>query len=112
MARPPRRRNGARSRAAGAEYLAAFRSDVETFLSREAVDACVSSGVFERPPIQGVSYSAFVDPSGGSSGRLPFRIAPKQECPLWVISGRLARHSGMSAFCRLADMLGVGIDVC
>ena len=32
--------------------------------------------------------------------------------PLWVISRHLARHSEMSAFCRLADMLSVGIDVC
>jgi len=31
------------------------------------------------------------------------------QCPLWVISGHLARHSGMSAFCRLADMLSVGL---
>jgi hypothetical protein len=27
----------------------------------------VSPGVFERPPVPGIQYSAFTDPSGGSS---------------------------------------------
>ena len=33
---------------------------------REAVAACVSTGVFERSPQPGISYHGFVDPSGGS----------------------------------------------
>jgi hypothetical protein len=48
--------------AASAEYLATFRSDIESFVSREAVEACVPIGVRERQPISGVTYSAFVDP--------------------------------------------------
>jgi hypothetical protein len=60
--------------AAAAEYLAEFRSDVETFLSREAVDACVSPGIFERPPIRSASYLAFVDPSGGSSDSMTMAV--------------------------------------
>ena len=35
---------------AGAEYGAEFRTDVESFVNREAVEACVSIGVRERPP--------------------------------------------------------------
>jgi hypothetical protein len=50
----------------GAEYLSEFRSDLEAFVSREVVEACVAPGVYERPPISGISYFAFVDPSGGS----------------------------------------------
>ena len=54
---------------AAAEYGAEFRTDVETFVSREAVEACVSLGVRERPPVVDEYYSAFVDPSGGSRRR-------------------------------------------
>jgi hypothetical protein len=47
---------------AAAEYLAEFRSDIEGFVSREAVTACVSVGVRERPPIGDLfKYWAFVD---------------------------------------------------
>jgi hypothetical protein len=53
--------------AASAEYLAQFRSDIETFVAREQVEACVESGCRERPPVKGVSYFSFTDPSGGSS---------------------------------------------
>ena len=42
---------------AAAEYGAEFRTDVETFVSREAVEACVSLGVRERPPMSGEVYS-------------------------------------------------------
>jgi hypothetical protein len=49
-----------------AEYLAEFRSDLEAFVSREVVEACVVPGVYERAPVSGVSYRAFVDPAGGS----------------------------------------------
>ena len=51
---------------AAAEYLARFRSDVEAFVSREAVEMCVSPGVIERAPISRISYSAFCDPAGGA----------------------------------------------
>jgi hypothetical protein len=63
---------------AAAEYGAEFRSDVETFVSRDAVDAVVPSGLFERPPTHVVSqYFAFVDPSGGSSDSMTIAIAHK-----------------------------------
>jgi hypothetical protein len=51
---------------AAAEYGAQFRADVEAFVSREIVAACVSVGVFERPPLSNISYRAFLDFSGGS----------------------------------------------
>jgi hypothetical protein len=53
--------------AASAEYLAEFRRDIEGFVSIEAVKACVSTGVYERAYQRGVTYSGFVDPSGGSA---------------------------------------------
>lgn len=60
---------------AGAEYLAEFRADIESFINREAVEACVSPGVFERAPLSGQRYFAFVDPSGGSADSMTLAIA-------------------------------------
>ena len=40
--------------AARAEYLAEFRTDIETFFSREIVEACVEPGVHARPPRDGI----------------------------------------------------------
>ena len=50
---------------ASAEYGAQFRTDVEAFISVEAVDA-VTSDERERPFIAGKRYHAFADPAGGS----------------------------------------------
>jgi hypothetical protein len=51
---------------AAAEYGAQFRSDVDTFVSPEAIADCVVLGRHELPWVDGVSYEAFVDPAGGS----------------------------------------------
>jgi hypothetical protein len=51
---------------AAAEYGAQFRADVEAFVSREIVNACISVGTYERPPLSSVSYKAFLDFAGGS----------------------------------------------
>jgi hypothetical protein len=60
---------------AAAEYGAEFRTDVETFVAREVVDAAVVPGRYELSPVSGVSYVAFVDPSGGSSDSMTLAIA-------------------------------------
>ena len=60
---------------ASAEYLAQFRRDIESFVSIEAVNACVAWGVFERSYDSGKSYLAFVDPSGGSVDSMTLCIA-------------------------------------
>jgi hypothetical protein len=61
---------------AEAELGAQFRSDLESFVSREAVEACVVAGRFEIPPIRGVeNFVAFCDPSGGSSDSMTLAIA-------------------------------------
>jgi hypothetical protein len=61
--------------AASAEYLGLFRSDLEAFVSHEAVAACVDRGVIERAPDQGRTCIAFVDPSGGSSDAMTLAVA-------------------------------------
>jgi Terminase large subunit, T4likevirus-type, N-terminal len=60
---------------ATAEYGATFRTDFEAFITREAVEACVSLGVLERPPIVGEKYFGFIDPSGGSGDSFTMAIA-------------------------------------
>ncbi|MEX6506958.1 hypothetical protein [Jiella sp. M17.18] len=53
---------------AAAEFGAEFRSDIEAFISLEAIEACITAGIYERAPIAGVSYKAFTDAAGGSGG--------------------------------------------
>jgi hypothetical protein len=60
--------------AASAEYLAEFRADLETFVSLEVVQSCVGDHV-EMAPLRAHSYSAFCDPSGGSSDSFTMAIA-------------------------------------
>ncbi|WP_188344171.1 hypothetical protein [Phyllobacterium sp. 628] len=58
-----------------AEYGGEFRTDVEVFVTREIVDACVTPGLSERPAVSGIKYVAFVDPSGGSADSMTLAIA-------------------------------------
>ncbi len=60
---------------ASAEYLAEFRSDIESFIAREVVDAVTIPGRFELPPMAAANYVAFVDPSGGSADSMTLAIA-------------------------------------
>ncbi|WP_429912888.1 hypothetical protein [Glycocaulis sp.] len=50
---------------ARAEYGAEFRSDVESFIPQETVDASTDTGVTLRQPIKTVRYVGFADPAGG-----------------------------------------------
>jgi hypothetical protein len=61
--------------AARAEWLAEWRSDLEAFVSREVLEACTVPGRHEIPPVSGVHYTAFCDPSGGSSDSMTLAIA-------------------------------------
>jgi len=57
-----------------AEWMAEFRADLESFINREVVQQCVEPGVFERPPLSGIKYESFVDPSGGSNDSMTCAI--------------------------------------
>ena len=67
------------SASARAEYGAEFRSDIETFLSVEIIERSVRWGRSELPPLPGVSYHAFVDPSGGVSDSMVLAIAHEEK---------------------------------
>jgi hypothetical protein len=60
--------------AAATEYGGLWRSDAETFLSRELIDAATEHRP-ELPYRDGCSYRAFVDPSGGSQDSYTLAVA-------------------------------------
>lgn len=64
---------------AASEFGAQFRTDIESFVSREAVDACVALGVRERAPLVRTRYAAFVDPSGGSADSMTLAIGHRED---------------------------------
>ena len=63
---------------AASEWLAEFRGDLESFVTREAIEACVEPGVRERPRAAGIWYSAFCDPSGGRQDAMTLAVAHKE----------------------------------
>lgn len=76
---------------AQAEWLGEFRNDIDAFLSREVVEACVIPNRFEIPPMSGVRYFAFADPSGGSSDDMTLAIAHRETNVAIVDSIRVAK---------------------
>jgi hypothetical protein len=93
--------------AAQAEYGAQFRLDIESFVSREAVEACVVP-VHEIAPAAGISYFAAVDPSGGSSDSMTLAIAHKDKSNRIVldcIRERRPPFSPTSVVTEFADLL-------
>ena len=61
-----------------AEYLAEFRTDVESFIDEEVVRGCISPGVRERKPEYKHSYTCFIDPSGGSGNSMTMAISHRE----------------------------------
>ena len=59
---------------AAAEYGAQFRTDVETFLTREAVDSAVRTGPMELLPDRYAHYHGFTDPAGGGADEYTLAI--------------------------------------
>jgi hypothetical protein len=59
----------------GAEYNSIWRDDLSTFITRSLLEAAVDVGVTVRPPLDGVKYFAFADPSGGEHDSFTLGIA-------------------------------------
>ena len=51
---------------AESEWLGRFRSDIESYVNREALESVVASGVYEIPYSTNYVYQGFADPSGGA----------------------------------------------
>ena len=74
------RRDEARARA---EFLCEFRGDLEGFVKLDVVQGCLGS--YEtRPPIDGITYRAFVDPSGGGPDSFVCAIAHRERDSIHV----------------------------
>lgn len=65
--------------AARAEYGAQFRSDLASFVDRAVVEGCVVPDRRELPFSSAFRYSAFVDPSGGSSDSMTLAIGHPED---------------------------------
>lgn len=65
------------------EVLGEFRAGLSTLFDPGALDACVSRGVREIAPAGGVTYAAFVDPSGGRADA--FTVAVGHATPPGVV---------------------------
>jgi hypothetical protein len=61
--------------AARSEWLAEFRRDISAFLPLEWIERAIVPNRFELPPLQGFSYEAFTDPSGGAPGGDAFTLS-------------------------------------
>jgi hypothetical protein len=98
---------------AASEYLAQFRSDLEAFVSREALAACVEPGRYELPPVAGTGYVAFVDPSGGASDSMTLAVAHAKVQRWAVVDALLERKPPFSPeavvveFCEVLRRYGV-----
>ncbi len=57
-----------------AEYMAEFRTDIESFVSFDVVEACAGDHV-ELPPFANLRYFGFCDPSGGSSDSFTLAVS-------------------------------------
>ena len=75
------------------------------FVSREAIEACVATGVTVRAPLSGIRYTAFVDPSGGSSDSMTCAIAHKEGDRI-VIDSVLERKAPFSPEAAVAEFAG------
>jgi hypothetical protein len=56
-------------------FAATWREEFFEAPNREIIEACVATGRFELPPAERTRYTAFVDPSGGSSDSFTLAIS-------------------------------------
>ena len=101
--------------AASAEYGAEFRRDIAAFVPLETVEACTVPGRIELPPVSGVRYFAFTDPSGGSSDSFTLAIAHTEKEGLTVLDAVRERKppfspdAVVSEFAELLKSYRVGV---
>jgi hypothetical protein len=78
------------------------------------LEACTADGVFELPPISGVTYIAFVDPSGGSSDSMTLAIAHREDDGVALLDcvrevrAPFQPENVVTDFCRTLVSYGIG----
>jgi len=60
---------------ARSEFGGQFRDDVSSLFSVEGIERVMVKDRYELPPISGVSYTAFTDPSGGQSDSMTLGVS-------------------------------------
>ena len=70
---------------AQAEWLAAFRTDLQAAFSPEALEVCTVKGRYELPSSPFIEYRAFTDPSGGKADSFSLAIGHRGESGAVVI---------------------------
>lgn len=75
--------------AARAEYLAEFRSDLQSYVPRDVVESCVIPSRGVLPFCSDYHYAAFTDPSGGSSDSFTLCIGHTEGIERRVVVDRL-----------------------
>lgn len=78
--------------AARSEWLSEWREDVQTFLSQDAVDSVVIPSRGDLPKIEGVEYSAFLDPSGGRNDSFTVAICHSEKSGKIIIDALRERR--------------------
>lgn len=61
--------------AAASEFGAEWRPDISSFADPEVIDACVAPGRHGLDVLEGISYFAFIDPSGGREDSFTLAVA-------------------------------------
>ena len=97
---------------AAAEYGARFRTDVESYVSVEAVEACTRPAPLELPPAKAIRYSAFTDPSGGVSDQFTLAIAHLENETVIIDAMRARKppfspESVVAEYCGLLELYGI-----
>lgn len=64
--------------AAASEYGADFRADIETCYPLEWLELAIVPNRFELPPLPGMNYRAFTDPSGGAADAFCLAIGHRE----------------------------------
>lgn len=95
--------------AASAEFGAQFRKDIEAYVTREIVEACVEPGVYERHYQRGVAYRAFCDPSGGAKDSMTLAIGHNEggRAVIDAVRERKAPFKPSDVVAEFADLLKV-----
>jgi len=60
---------------AASEFGALFRDDIQNFLDADLISKLTRTSPLELPPVKGVAYKGFVDPSGGRGDSFTIAIA-------------------------------------
>jgi hypothetical protein len=88
---------------AGAEYLSRWRDDLTSFLDRQLVEAAIDRGIIAWPPQRGVSYVAFVDPSGGRGDSFTAAVGHR-EASLLIVDALFEKRAPFDSDATIAEV--------